>query len=274
MQQLVQTTTLLTLIILLLAGCAWSGLEQPTPEPLTAGEERWYAIRIGEQTMGNGHYRIIGSAADSVSSESQTLLKLDIAGQTHEIRYAATAILSASLRPRDYALTLNDGGDETLIRLTVAQETAHLVAIGSSGTTETDLPFSGTTWLLDGNLFDHYVYLVRGLQPRAGATYDLKALIPQAGAVLDVALKVSPDLERFDLGGQAYRCLRMDMSGPDLPAMTLWATTQGELVRVTVPCAGYLTHPSQYERCSGLSWLGPAMQGATNLRGHDWYETR
>jgi hypothetical protein len=31
-------------------------------------------------------------------------------------------------------------------------------------------------------------------------------------------------------------------------------------------CAGYLTHPSQYERCSGLSWLGPAMQRATKLR--------
>ncbi|MCL7454221.1 MAG: lasso peptide biosynthesis protein [Anaerolineae bacterium] len=235
MQHLVQTTTLLSLATLLLAGCAWSGLEQPTPEPLAGGEERWYAIRIGEQTMGYGLYRIVESAADTVHTESQTLLKLDIAGQTHEIRYAATATLSASLRPRDYALTLNDGGDETQIRLTIAQETAHLVAIGSSGTTETDLPFTGTTWLLDGNLFDHYVYLVRGLQPRAGATYDLKALIPQAGAVLEMTLKVAPDLERVDLGGQAYRCLRMDMSGPDLPAMTLWATTQGELVRVTVP---------------------------------------
>jgi transglutaminase-like putative cysteine protease len=235
MQHLVQTTTLLTLAALLLAGCAWSGLEQPTPEPLTAGEQRWYAIRIGEQTIGYGHYGIVESAADSVRTESQTLLKLDIAGQTHEIRYTATATLSASLRPRDYALNLNDGGDETQIQLTVAEETAHLIATADGRTTESDLPFTSTTWLLDGNLFDHYVYLVRGLQPRAGATYDLKALIPQAGAVLEMALKVAPELEGVGLDGQVYHCLRMDMSVPDLPAMTLWATPQGELVRVAVP---------------------------------------
>jgi hypothetical protein len=235
MQHLVQTTTLLTLATLLLAGCAWSGLEQPTPEPLTAGEERWYAISIGEQTMGYGHYGIIESAADTVRTESQTLLKLDVVGRKHEIRYTATATLSASLRPRNYALTLNDGGDETQIQLTVAEETAHLVATADGRTTKSDLPFTSTTWLLDGNLFDHYVYLVQSLQPRAGATYDLKALIPQAGAVLEMTLEVAPELERVDLGSQVHHCLRMDMSGPDLPAMTLWATPQGELVRVAVP---------------------------------------
>jgi transglutaminase-like putative cysteine protease len=235
MQNLVQTTTLLTLVALLLAGCAWSGLEQPTPEPLTAGEERWYAIRIGEQTMGYGFYRIVETAADTVRTESQTLLKLDISGQAHEIRYAATATLSASLRPRDYALTLNDGGDETQIRVTVEQETSHLVATAGGRTTEADLPFTGTTWLLDGNLFDHYVYLVQGLQPRAGVTYDLEALVPQSGAVLAMTLKVAPELEGVDLGGQVHHCLRMEMGGPELPAMTLWATPQGELVRIAVP---------------------------------------
>ncbi|MGC9333052.1 MAG: transglutaminase-like domain-containing protein, partial [Anaerolineae bacterium] len=235
MQHPAANMTLLTLAALLLAGCAWSGLEQPTPEPLSGGEERWYAIRIGEQTMGYALYRIVEGAADTVRTESQTLLKLDIAGQTHEIRYTATATLSAGLRPRDYALTLNDGGDETQIRLTVEQETAHLVATAGGRTTEADLPFTGTTWLLDGNLFDHYVYLVRGLQPRAGVTYDLEALVPQSGAVLAMILKVAPELERVDLGGQVYRCLRMEMSGPELPAMTLWATPQGELVRIAVP---------------------------------------
>lgn len=235
MQYLVQTTTLLALAALLLAGCAWSGLEQPTPQPLAGGEERWYAIHIGEQTIGYGHYRIVESAADTVRTEAQTLLKLDLAGQTHEIRYAATTTLSAGLRPRDYALTLNDGGNETQIRLTSTQETAHLVATAGGQTTETDLPFTGATWLLDGNLFDHYVYLVRGLQPKAGVTYDLKALIPQAGTVLDMTLKVAPELERVDLDSQAYHCLRLDMSSPDLPAMTLWATPQGELVRIAVP---------------------------------------
>jgi transglutaminase-like putative cysteine protease len=235
MQHLVQTTTLLTLAALILAGCAWSGLEQPTPEPLTAGEERWYAIRIGEQTMGYGFYRIVETATDTVCTESQTLLKLDISGQAHEIRYAATATLSTGLRPRDYALTLNDGGEETQIRLTVVQETAHLVTTAGGRTTEADLPFTGTTWLLDGNLFDHYVYLVRGLQPRAGVTYDLEALVPQSGAVLAMILKVAPELERVDLGGQVHQCLRMDVSGPELPAMTLWATPQGELVRIAVP---------------------------------------
>ena len=39
-------------------------------------------------------------------------------------------------------------------------------------------------------------------------------------------------------------------------------------------CAGYLIHPSQYERGYRLSWLGPAMQGATNLLSHDWHEIR
>jgi transglutaminase-like putative cysteine protease len=220
---------------MLLAGCAWSGLEQPTPGPLTRGEERWYAIRIGEETMGYGRYRIVERTADTLRTESQTLLKLDIAGQAHETRYAATTTLSTSLRPRDYALTLNDGGDETQIRLTVAKETAHLATTAGDRITETDLPFTSTTWLLDGNLFDHYVYLMRGLQPRAGATYDLKALVPQASAVLEMTLKVAPELEKVDLGGQGYHCLHMDMSGPDLPAMTLWATPQGELVRIAIP---------------------------------------
>ena len=235
MQHLVEATILLILAALLLTGCTWSGLEQPTPEALTGGVERWYAIRIGEQTIGYAHYRIVESTSDAVRTASQTLLKLDIAGQTHETRYAATAALSAALRPRDYALTLNDGGDETQIRLTIAQETAQLVTTAGGRTTETDLPFTGTTWLLDGNLFDHYVYLVRGLQPRAGATYDLQALIPQAGAVLQMTLKVAPELERVNLGSQVHHCLRMDMSGPDLPAMTLWATPQGELVRLAIP---------------------------------------
>jgi transglutaminase-like putative cysteine protease len=234
-QHLVRTTTLLTLAALLLAGCAWSGLEQPTPEPLTGGEESWYAIRIGEQTIGYGHYRIAESTSDTVHTESQTLLKFDIAGQTHETRYAATTALSASLHPRDYVLTLNDVGDETQIRLTIAQETAHLVTTAGGRTTETDLPFTGTTWLLDGNLFDHYVYLMRGLQPRAGGTYDLKALIPQAGAVAEMTLKVAPELERIDLGDQVRYCLRADMSSPDLPALTVWATPRGELVRITIP---------------------------------------
>ena len=173
MRHLVQTTTLLTLAALLLAGCAWSGLEQPTPAPLTGGEERWYATRIGEQTIGYGHYRIVESAADTVRTESHTLLKLDIAGRTHEIRYAATATLSAGLSPRDYALTLDDGGDETQIRLTIAQETAHLVTTTGGRTTETEM-----------------------------------------------TLQVAPELERVDLGGRVTHCLRMDMSGPDLPAMT------------------------------------------------------
>ena len=47
------------------------------------------------------------------------------------------------------------------------------------------------------------------------------------------------------------------------------------LALVSIPegmCAGYLTHPPQCERCSGLSCLELGMLPATKSRGNDWHK--
>ena len=236
-------------------GCGRRGHDGQAPQRLSLGEQAYYALRVGGQVMGYSTYRVTGREAqgqrECFTVESQTVLRVDVAGQAQTLDYRACTLLADDLTPQRYELTIRRSGEVPAQVVATRQQGAwQLSASAGSLQRQKTIPLAEATYLLDHNLYEHYLFLLRSASLEPGEERRVRVLVPQDLTSLEVVLSAGQATQEIVVGERKESCLPVTLSGEQLPRMTLWLAPDGELLRLDLPGQGLLVERSD-ERVVG-----------------------
>ena len=191
----------------------------------TVGEEQYFALLIADQVIGYNTYKVVETKTfndrEVAVVDAHTILKMQApSGEEVTSDYATTTYYYDDFTPARYVLALSSGNQE------------HTIEVDFPGI---DLPEG--TYITDGNVFNHYVFLFRTLPLNRGQNIKVPLLMPQLSkdTPLQVSLSVKDELESVESDGTTHAALLVEARTEKLPFMQFWITEEGRLVKLAVP---------------------------------------
>jgi len=212
--------------------------------PLSVGEENYYALKVGGKITGYSTYKVREKKDYQEESvwvcKEKTLLKFVMSDKkTKTMEYETITYLNSNLTPRYYQLNFSQDTIKQELQTTFSQGQAHITLKTGEKIMKQDIPISGDTYLIDGNVFTHYIYLFKSLKLIPGEEKKISLLVPQAMKVFSVNLKVKEEKEKVTLGGREWESLVAVMKGDIFPEMIFWINSKGELLRLSLPSQNF-----------------------------------
>ena len=169
--------------------------------PLSVGEENYYALKVGGKITGYSTYKVREKKDYQEESvwvcKEKTLLKFVMSDKkTKTMEYETITYLNSNLTPRYYQLNFSQDTIKQELQTTFSQGQAHITLKTGEKIMKQDIPISGDTYLIDGNVFTHYIYLFKSLKLIPGEEKKISLLVPQAMKVFSVNLKVKEEKEK------------------------------------------------------------------------------
>ena len=206
-------------------------------ELLILGEEAYYAHTMLGNPAGYTHFIVTEPVTyqeeDVLVVEAETLLNLEMAGTPMKMQYESTEYYTQQLMPKYYKAAISVADIQTDIECSFEEGTV-VESVQSAGSSdEKEIPVSTDIYLLDSNMFHHYVFLFRTLDPQPGTTADVTLFMPQAMQSFDVTIEFIE--EDSALGVSCiYAEATLFQQGHKF-----WVTQQGELLALEIPSQSF-----------------------------------
>jgi len=231
---------LLTFLGLILSLTLSSGFSSP----LKLGEEYFYALKVGGKISGYSTYKVVEKKDYEKKSvwvcKERTLLKFVMSNKKIQtMDYETTTYLDSNLTPRYYQLNFSQDTIKQEIQTTFSQGQAHTTLKTGEKIIKQDIPISADTYLIDGNVFAHYIYLFKSLELIPGEERKISLFIPQAMKVLSADLNVKKEKEKVTFEGKEYKCSVAIIKGDIFPEMIFWINSEGELLKLSLPSQNF-----------------------------------
>ncbi|MBU7016584.1 MAG: hypothetical protein HXS44_03680 [Theionarchaea archaeon] len=232
-------------LLLLSAGCVNQNGETPPeqeeekPEPelekdlIVVGDEQYYAHYILGDLVGYTHYTVTGTTSfndeEVFTVKAETLLNLEMGGTPYAMDYKAEEYYTNTLLPRYYKASIMVAGEKGDIECTFEKEKVKEIIQSQTQTEEKEIPLKDEPYILDSNMFHHYVFLFRALEPQPGTEVVVTLFMPQLMQSFDVTLSF---LEEEMVLNQSTIYAEASILEQE---HKFWVTPQGELLALEIP---------------------------------------
>ncbi|MGD2247764.1 MAG: transglutaminase domain-containing protein [Candidatus Methanofastidiosia archaeon] len=226
----------LFMVCLLFLGC----IGQP-PEPaeevekelLHTKEEAYYAHIMLDRPVGYTHYAVkdpIQYENDNVHVvEAETFLNFEMGGTPLTMDYTSTEYYTNQLNPKYYTVTVKRGEEKTEIECIFKEGKVQEKIDSPDKSEEKEISITDNTYLLDSNVFHHYVFLFRTLEPEIGTEKPVSLFMPQAMQTITTNISFKKE-ETFQ--GTPVVYAEAEIMGQN---HKFWVTPEGELLALEIP---------------------------------------
>lgn len=213
-------------------------------QSLKTGEEMYFSLNVQDQIIGYNTYKITEkrnqAGKDVFIIKFHTFIKINMPGGEKILDYTGETHLFHDYTPAYYSLIMSDGKSTETIEIT--PETLNLPE---------------KTYLCDGNIFDHSVYLFRALQLKKGEMRTINLLIPQVKKeeVVTATVEASDKEDEVLSGKKKFRAFPVKLTIDGFPEQTFRVTASGEQVKLEIPSQDFvleISDPSIITRVKGI----------------------
>jgi hypothetical protein len=232
-------------LLLLSAGCINQNGEAPPeqeeekPEPesekdlIVVGEEQYYAHNILGDLVGYTHYTVTGTTSlgdeEVFTVTAETLLNLEMGGTPYAMDYKAEEYYTNTLLPKYYKASIMVAGEKGDIECTFEKEKVTETIQSQTQTEEKEIPLKEKTYILDSNMFHHYVFLFKTLDVQPGTEVVVTLFMPQLMQSFDVTISF---LEEETVLNQSTIYAEASILEQE---HKFWVTPQGDLLALEIP---------------------------------------
>ncbi|MDY6911271.1 MAG: transglutaminase-like domain-containing protein [Chloroflexota bacterium] len=242
------------MLTVLIPGCSDSKDPSPSPTPTAmvspetahpwVGEEQYFALKIDDQIIGYNNYKVSEekqyNGQNTLVVEGHTMLQVNMPGSRQVSTYQTVTYLDTDLFPAYYALEFSDGTQDQKVEIEFENGIAHASAEVGGKTIENDVSLSLGALIMDGNVFEHYVFLFRALKLNKGQTANASILMPQMMTMLDAKFVAGASPEVIASNGKSYEALSIEANITGLPLQQFWVTEDGELIKMALPSQDFV----------------------------------
>jgi transglutaminase-like putative cysteine protease len=209
--------------------------EQPEGEKdlLTVGEEAYYAHMILGNPVGYTHYAVTEpiqyNDEQVLVVTAETFLDLELGGAPYTMTYESTEYYTNMLNPKYYKLSLAVAEVQSDIECSFENGVVTEKIESPDLSEEREISIDDNTYLLDSNMFHHYVFLFRTLEPADDTDVAVSLFMPQLMRSVTTTVK-----------------FKEEESGTFYAEATIleqehkfWVTPQGELLALEIPSQSF-----------------------------------
>ncbi len=200
--------------------------EEPGDKP----EEGRFDIYVADKRIGYEQFSI-ATSADTVESNSVVEFR-DPGNRRRKVRLETRLSMDARFVPRAYVLRTDVDGKKGTVTGTFSADEAAFEYQGGERPLKRGLLVGDRYVILDTNIFHHFTFVARQIDPQAGRAQSIEAVIPQE---LDVGrLKVrDTGLERVAIGGKKMDLHHLEADS-GLQLIDLWVDDQKKLHKLAI----------------------------------------
>ncbi|MEA1993210.1 MAG: transglutaminase domain-containing protein [Euryarchaeota archaeon] len=223
--------SLILCLLLVTLGC----ITEPETEEkglLSIGEENYYAHIISGKTVGYTRYKVTKTQyekEDVFVIKSKTLLTI----VPWKMSYGTTEYYTKDLSPRYYEASISLGERESGIECCFEEGKVKETIESSEGSTEKEISIGKNMYLLDSNVFQHYVFLFRRIRPEETKNVTVSVFNPQQMQSSDITIEFKKEasvLGRSCIYAEATIFQQKHK---------FWVTEKGELLALEIPSQNF-----------------------------------
>ncbi|MFQ6087747.1 MAG: transglutaminase domain-containing protein [Candidatus Methanofastidiosia archaeon] len=212
-----------------LSGCVSQKTVQKEKEYLEIGEEKYYALIFDEKNIGYTHYKVKDKTEKGFYVvEAETLIDVTLLGTPKKMHYVSEEHFDKNLFPKYYKVDISAGEEKTQIECDF-EENKVLERILSGGEkTEEEIELLKNTYILDSNMFEHYVFLFKTMELVENTVFERKIFSPQLLTTFDVEFNVG-NKEKIKIDEKECICFLVDANILGQKHI-FWVSEEGELI--------------------------------------------
>ena len=193
-------------------------------------EEGRFDIYVAESRIGNEHFSV-STAADAVESNSVVEFR-DPGNRRRKVRLETRLSMDARFAPRAYVLRTDVDGKKGTVTGTFSADEAAFEYQGGERPLKRGLLVGDRYVILDTNIFHHFVFVARQIDPQQGRARSIEVVIPQEldGGKLKVK---DTGLERVAVGGKKMDLHHLEADS-GLQLIDLWVDDQKRLHKLAI----------------------------------------
>ncbi len=214
-------------------------ISQPEVEKelLTVGEENYYAHSMLDKTVGYTYYKVTETHQYQDEQvfvvEAKTFLDIEMGGTPYKMDYEATEYYTQTLNPKYYKAAITVAGNQSDIECSFDQKKVTEKIQSPELSEEKEIPIQEGTYLLDSNMFQHYVFLFKTLEPQKATEVTVSLFMPQTMQNFDMTIKF---LKEESVLGQSTIYAEATILQQE---HKFWVTPQGELLALEIPSQSF-----------------------------------
>ncbi|MBU7028718.1 MAG: DUF3108 domain-containing protein [Theionarchaea archaeon] len=200
---------------------------------LNVGEEAYYAHTLMGSPVGYTYYTVVETIQYQDENvfvvEAETFLDFELGRNPFTMNYTATEYYTNTLNPRYYKAAITVAEEQTNIECSFEEGKVVEKIQSSALSEEKEIPLRDNTYLLDGNMFQHYVFLFRTLEPQQDTEVAVTLFMPQTMETFDSTITFQKE---ESVQGQSAIYAEATIFQQE---HTFWVTPQGELLILEIP---------------------------------------
>lgn len=204
---------------------------------LKVGEENYYAHSMADTIIGYTHYKVTeitqSENEDVFVVEAETLLDLEVGGLPWKMSYNATEYYTAALNPKYYKAAISVAEKESEIECSFEKRKVKEKIQSPDLSEEKEISIEENTYLLDSNMFQHYVFLFKTLQPQEDKKVKISLFMPQAMQSSEITIEFQKEDSAL---GQSCIYAEATIFQQE---HKFWVTPEGELLVLEIPSQSF-----------------------------------